>query len=150
MSREKTFTPAGQSLVEFAIVIPIILLMVAVIFDLGRVVYYSSTIHNAAREGTRWGIVYPNNEGDIQDKSVNFAIGLGLNRGNVAVCWHYNPEYIYSFPPPSVKVTVTYNFVPVTPLVARFITGGHLILTGEAVMKLEALPDVDSINNCRY
>ncbi len=41
----------GQSLVEFAILLPVFLLIVVVIFDLGRAVYYYSVIFNAAREG---------------------------------------------------------------------------------------------------
>ena len=46
----------GQTLVEFALLIPVFLLIVVVVFDLGRAVYYYSTISNAAREATRFGV----------------------------------------------------------------------------------------------
>jgi hypothetical protein len=123
--------------------------MAVMVFDLGRAVYYSSTIHNAAREGARYGIVYPGDGTMIKQTAVDYAIGLGLDRNvNVQVCWHYIPKDIASFPPPSVRVRVTYDFSPATPLVSRFLPGGFLHLTGEAVMKLEILPVTTPI--CLY
>lgn len=44
---------SGQSLVEFALVLPIFLLMIFGIIDLGRFVYMNSTVSQAAREATR-------------------------------------------------------------------------------------------------
>ena len=38
-------------MVEFAITLPILALLVFAIFDLGRVVYFYSSMQNAAREG---------------------------------------------------------------------------------------------------
>jgi Flp pilus assembly protein TadG len=43
----------GQGLVEFAVVLPVILLLFLGIFDLGRAVFAVNTIANAAREGAR-------------------------------------------------------------------------------------------------
>lgn len=61
MKKFGRFAQFGQSLVEFAIVLPVLLLLVVMIFDLGRAVYYSSAIHNAAREGQggAWFITTP-------------------------------------------------------------------------------------------
>jgi hypothetical protein len=157
----------GQSLVEFALIIPIFLLLMVVIFDLGRAVYYYSAIHNAAREGARYGAAKPLQvSGSITaDKSgmkaaaVNYAIGLGLNTNDVDAGLG-TPECIgnlpYPTPPtspchrgipnPTVKVTVTYCFVPATPLVDMFLpkcptcTCTHLRLLGEAVMRTEWMP----------
>ncbi len=47
----------GQALVEFALVIPIFLLMMVALFDLGRAVFAYNTLTNAAREGARIAIV---------------------------------------------------------------------------------------------
>ena len=41
----------GQSLVEFALIIPILLLLVMGALELGRLFYIKVTLHNAAREG---------------------------------------------------------------------------------------------------
>ena len=47
----------GQSLVEFALVIPVFLLMLFGLIDVGRFVYLNSTLSQAAREGARLGSV---------------------------------------------------------------------------------------------
>ncbi|MEO8274098.1 MAG: TadE family protein [Chloroflexota bacterium] len=47
----------GQSLVEFALVLPLFLLLVFGILDLGLAVYSYNSITNAAREGARLAIV---------------------------------------------------------------------------------------------
>jgi Flp pilus assembly protein TadG len=50
----------GQSLVEFALVIPLLVLVIAGLFDLGRAFYSLITITNAAREGARYGTLNVN------------------------------------------------------------------------------------------
>lgn len=44
---------SGQTLVEFALVLPIFLLLVFGLIDMGRFVYMSSAVSQAAREATR-------------------------------------------------------------------------------------------------
>lgn len=48
---------AGQSLVEFALVLPVFILVLVSLFDLGRGVFAYNTLTNAAREGARLAIV---------------------------------------------------------------------------------------------
>lgn len=48
---------SGQSLVEFAMIFPMVLFLLLGFFDLGRAVFYYSSLSNAVREGTRKGIV---------------------------------------------------------------------------------------------
>jgi Flp pilus assembly protein TadG len=50
----------GQALVEFALALPILILLLVGIFDLGRGVYAFNTVNNAAREGARLAIVDQN------------------------------------------------------------------------------------------
>ena len=47
----------GQGLVEFAVVIPLFLLMVFSILDVGRIILASNAVAAAAREGARYAIV---------------------------------------------------------------------------------------------
>jgi hypothetical protein len=47
----------GQTLVEFALVLPIFLLVVFAVIDGGRYIFLSSALSNAAREGARLGSV---------------------------------------------------------------------------------------------
>ena len=48
----------AQSLVEFALVLPLLLLIVTGIFDVARAVWQENTLAYAAREGTRFAIVH--------------------------------------------------------------------------------------------
>jgi Flp pilus assembly protein TadG len=49
----------GQSLVEFALVLPLFLLILAAIVDFGMALSSTITLSNAAREGARLGTVNP-------------------------------------------------------------------------------------------
>lgn len=47
----------GQTLAEFAIILPIAILLLLAVFDLGRAVFLYNGLTNAAREGARLAIV---------------------------------------------------------------------------------------------
>ena len=55
--RSRTGSRRGQALVEFALVLPIFILLLVGIFDFGRAIYAYNTISNAAREAVRVGVV---------------------------------------------------------------------------------------------
>jgi PKD repeat protein len=57
---------AGQALVEFALVIPVMLLMLAIAIDFGRLFFSYIEITNAAREGAAFGLHQPSNLTQIQ------------------------------------------------------------------------------------
>jgi Flp pilus assembly protein TadG len=48
----------GQSLVEFALILPVLLLIITGVFDVGRAAWQENTLAYAAREGTRYAIVH--------------------------------------------------------------------------------------------
>ena len=50
-------TATRQSLVEFALILPIFLLLIMGIVDAGRLIYTFNTVSNAARKGARIAIV---------------------------------------------------------------------------------------------
>lgn len=51
----------GQAVVEFAIVLPILLLIVCAIIDFGWIFYNQLNLENCAREGVRFGAVNAGN-----------------------------------------------------------------------------------------
>lgn len=55
--RKKENGERGQSLVEFALIVPLFLLLVFAIVDFGMGFYSWITVTNAAREGARVGVV---------------------------------------------------------------------------------------------
>jgi Flp pilus assembly protein TadG len=48
----------GQALVETALVLPLLLLLIVGLFDVGRAIWLSNTLATAVREGTRYGVVH--------------------------------------------------------------------------------------------
>jgi len=54
----------GQALVEFALVIPIFLLLIFGLIDFGRVVYTNNAVSQAAQDSTRWGSVQSRSASD--------------------------------------------------------------------------------------
>ena len=78
----------AQSLVEFALILPIFLLLVTGLFDLARAVWQENTLAYAAREGTRYAIVHgsgsssPLGPADSAEPNIsaivrNAAVGVG-------------------------------------------------------------------------
>jgi Flp pilus assembly protein TadG len=55
--RQHPFSRQGQSIVEFAFVLPLLLLLTFGIIEFGFFVYNQQIITNAAREGARLGII---------------------------------------------------------------------------------------------
>jgi Flp pilus assembly protein TadG len=118
----------GQDLVEYALVLPIMMLILMTILDLGRAVYYYSAIHNSAREGVRYGIIYPDDPAGIEAVVRTKAVALEPAALTVMIT---NPDE------DTVQVTVTYQFTVVTPLVAPLIGSNEITLGSRAAMRIE-------------
>jgi len=80
----------GQALVEFALVIPIFILVLVGILDLGRGVFALNTVSNAAREAVRVGIV-DQDCNSIVNEARKQAVSLGLGSGDITVKF-WNPS----------------------------------------------------------
>jgi Flp pilus assembly protein TadG len=76
----------GQTLVEFAMVMPIIALTVLGLVDLGRAVYSYNTLAQSARQAARTAIVNQN-ETNVRNQAIASAPTLGLTNANVDVCF---------------------------------------------------------------
>jgi TadE-like protein len=110
----------GQALVEFAIVFPLLLIVVFGIIDFGRALQTYITINNASREGARVGSINPG--ADVEAKVRDAAGAFGDDVGVVV-----------SFPSgsdsgDSVVVDVDYDYTMITPIVGMIatFTGGSL------------------------
>jgi len=114
----------GQSLIEMAIILPLAFFLITGFLDLGRVVFYYSSLTNAVREATRYAIVHKdeinaayNNPTDnsLQDKVLEFAVGLSgvpdpLTKDDISVTVvSVNDRFT------TVSIDATYTFKPITP-----------------------------------
>jgi Flp pilus assembly protein TadG len=131
MSKDRSRTRGGQSLVEFALILPLLVLFIMVIFDLGRIAYIYSAIHNSAREGARYAAVH----GAASVAGTEAAarrLTAGLDQSAMTVS-------ISSPVPEQVEVVVTYDFNPATPIILWLTGSGSntFTLTTKATMRLE-------------
>lgn len=98
---------SGQELAEFAIVLPLLLLVAFGVLDLGRIFHAAITITNAAREGARYGIIHSDDTDGIVDATLTEAQNSGIDLSTSIIdvgC----PEGCGSGLP--IRVTVEYHF----------------------------------------
>ena len=149
--------PRGQSLVEFALVFPIIILLIAGFFEIGRAVFAFNTIANAARQGARvatvnqlanvtecdesWPIDDPYQpHWSIRGCVILAAKTLGVTTSNVSVAYAAPPDTTLTCSPTLhvgciVSVTVTYQYTLATPFVSKVI--GPITITQTSQMPVE-------------
>lgn len=125
MTTRRRQSVRGQSLVEFALVLPLFLLLIFGIIDLGRGVFAYNAIQNAAREGVRVAIVDQNMD-VIVDEVQQHAIGLGLQDSNVQLKFLEPKTMTTPCNTPiaiscEVEILVDYAFVPATPIIGNLI-----------------------------
>jgi Flp pilus assembly protein TadG len=76
----------GQTLVEFAMVLPIIFVVLIAVLDLGRAVFVYNTLAQSARQAARLAIVNQNVT-DVKNAAIAYAPTLGMTASNVDVCF---------------------------------------------------------------
>jgi len=109
----------GQALVEFALVLPLLLIVVFITVDFGVGLTRWIAITNAAREGARLGAVGAA-EGAIRQKTIDTSDGI-LSAGDIEVGFSDADGNGGIDPGDSVVVDVSYNYDLITPL-GRFLT----------------------------
>ena len=129
----------GQSLVEFALALPLLLVILLGLADFGRAFYYTSAITNAARVGAEFAA-----RSTVASPNASFENQLRLKVCNETGFVVYNDQSACDSSPIGVPspqfgpgqdaiVTVTYNFSPVsTYLVSRIIGTPTLVLRASA------------------
>ena len=156
-SRGRGRRTGGQSLVEFALVIPIIVLLVAAFVEIGRAVFAYNTIANAARQGARVAAVNQiavltdcDESRPIEDPyephwsyrgcAIAAAGALGITTSNVSISYAPPPGTTLACSPTLhvgciASITVTYDYSVATPFVSLFI--GPFTMTQTSNMPLE-------------
>ena len=122
----------AQSLVEFALILPLVLLLVTGFLDIGRAFFYYSSLTNASREGARSGLVMNLDDYDtnptkkaavdtaIKNNVLGYAFGMTtLGTGDITVTITKNATTLLF---EKVKVTAAYCYVPITPGIISIVT----------------------------
>ena len=126
---------AGQALVEFSLILPVMLLPLFALVDFGRGFYSWLVITNAAREGARVGATQQPLS-VIQQRINDSASGIDLTQLTTTISNVQGPRG------QPIVVDLSYNFSFVTPIggIMSIVSGGSLTaptLTSHASMRLE-------------
>ncbi|HEX2626083.1 MAG TPA: TadE/TadG family type IV pilus assembly protein [Candidatus Limnocylindrales bacterium] len=147
----------GQSLVEFSLVFPIIVLVIVGFFEIGRAVFAYNMIASAARQGVRVATV--NQLSDVTDCDATRPVedpyephwsirGCAIAAGTVIGLKTANIAVSYAAPPGTTlacsstlhvgciaTVTVSYNFTIATPFISKLI--GPFTMSQSSSMPIE-------------
>jgi Flp pilus assembly protein TadG len=128
MKRYRLRRQEGQELVEYALVLPIMLLFLMAILDLGRVVYVYSALHNSVRDGARYGIIHPTETINIETLVRTKAVGLDPAELTVFIV---QPDL------ETIQVRAVYQFTAVTPLVGTLVGSNQWAVGSQSTMRVE-------------
>ena len=134
----------GSNLVEFALVLPLLLILVMGIVEVGLVIYDKAVITNAAREGARAGIVFRDPRmqlGEIQTVVQNYANAYLVTFGTTpapTVEWLVEDLDNNTVQSSGDRLTVTVRYQYDYLMLGNFIPGiGTLNLQSTSVMRYE-------------
>ncbi|MFV9510501.1 TadE/TadG family type IV pilus assembly protein [Tepidibacillus sp. LV47] len=121
----------GQSLVEFALVTPILLLLLLGIIEFGHIFYSYLMIENASRDGARYGSVWAT---DMEIKQIIEEKTYSLEPNNLTII--ISPSYEYRQRGGKIEVSIDYE-VPLWAPVWGEILPNPFPISAKTVMRVE-------------
>jgi len=133
---------SGQSLIEFALLLPFFFLLVMGLFDLGRAIFYYAILNTSVREGTRYAIVQPychylSNPSACTGSALDsypLDCDAASSTANINICNEITSKFLQldelsastitivhlvsSSGDPLINIRIDFNFVPITPGIA--------------------------------
>jgi len=119
----------GQSLVEFALVVPLVLMILMAIVEFGFMFNAYITISNASREGARLGTL-GNSNAAIEARVIEASPSLDPTKIDVNVTPNSRSRG------DMITVVVDYDYVLITPIISNILSP-LINLEAETVMRVE-------------
>jgi len=137
--RHKNWNQRGVAAIEFALILPVLVLLLLGIIEFSLALYDKAVITNASREGARAGIVFsdpPMTDGEISSVVTNYCQNRMITFGSATqVTTTVLREGLSSGDDLTVRVRYQYQFLAVP----KFVTGlaGGVQLGAQTVMRME-------------
>lgn len=121
--RKSAASERGAELIEFALALPLLLVIIMGIFDFGLAFQRYEILTNAAREGARLGSLQATySQADIEDRVLDYVEAAGLDRDDVTPLVTMNQDINLAsgatVPGVRVQVAFTHQFSFVGPIMA--------------------------------
>ncbi|MBS0152442.1 MAG: pilus assembly protein [Nitrospira sp.] len=127
----------GAAATEFALLLPVFLMILFGIIEFGMIMYGREVVTNAAREGARAGIVQgppKRTSGQITTIANSYLTGTGINQADVT----FTPAGVGLANPNTLTVTAVYNYRFLIPYIPNVLgISNPLVITTQAVMRHE-------------
>ncbi|MBA4347358.1 MAG: hypothetical protein C0413_00695 [Clostridiales bacterium] len=125
----------GQSAVELALTLPLLLLLIFGMLEMGWVASTKLLLDNVTREGVRSGIIATSTSANTADviERIN-GMKPDYLPGTFSVTVTYSTPS--SFRDGDITVVTTYNLAPLTPLTGFLTEDGTFHLRSECTMKM--------------
>ncbi len=120
----------GNAIIEFALVLPLLLLVIFGITELGRMVMTTNVLNTASREGARLAAV----------SSISDSLAVYARVTEVLAAASIVPSSIlveYDVPGRSVRVRATSDFEILSRSILPPALRGTIVLSGETIFRLE-------------
>ncbi len=121
----------GQTLVEMALVLPILLLIIFGIIEFGRIFNAHLTLTHASREGARAGAVHKS-DSEIEEVVINASYPLIVNEDNITI----DPQDIYRSVGYSITVEINSSIEIFTPVISNLLENPYPV-SGKTTMRVE-------------
>lgn len=134
----------GAAIVEFAIVVPLLILVLVACFDFARAVNAYVTVANASREGARYATVHPGASPDDVHRFLESRIApldpTMFRVEQVTFVPTSDARWIATLPRPNlVSVEVSYRWDAATALIGSFFTATAGSATFDVSSTMEAI-----------
>lgn len=127
----------GAAATEFALLLPVFLMILFGIIEFGMIMYGREVVTNAAREGARAGIVQgppKRTAGQITTIANSYLTGTGVSQSDVT----FTPVGVGLASPNTLTVTAAYNYRFLIPYIPNVLgIANPLVITTQAVMRHE-------------
>ncbi|WZL72720.1 TadE/TadG family type IV pilus assembly protein [Clostridiaceae bacterium 35-E11] len=118
----------GQSLLEFALIVPILILLVSGIFDFGRVFYTYMNLHHLTQETVRLGGLGKTDTEISQFAESHFQLGDPSSL-SISITPSENSRKSGDY----ITVTLSYPVTYATPGVALLFSSHHIVTTDSTI-----------------
>ena len=121
----------GQSLVEISLAMPVLLLILVGILDLGRAYFTFVSLADAAGEGAAYAAIYPTQTQNILNRTADASTGMVVLSTDMITVTHG----LLDFGAP-ITVTVEYDYDLITPIIQGWVPDGTLTLRATSVQAI--------------
>jgi Flp pilus assembly protein TadG len=113
----------GQSMVEVALAMPLLILIVAGILDLGRAYFTYISLSDAAAEGASYAAIYPTHTVQIIERAADNSNGLVVLQPEMV-----SVEYDSLSAGSPITVSVSFDYELLTPIISGFVPDGIITM----------------------